>query len=80
MYSLMKKIVGSDNDDYDYYNQNNIKEDIPRFHKASTNIENNVANYQNQQTQNNNNSNNNDFLKHYELVKMIASSASLFAM
>jgi hypothetical protein len=76
MYSLMKKIVGSNDDyDYGYYQNNNIKEeDTPRFHKASTNTENNVTNDQNQQIQNNNN----DFLKHYELMKMIASCASPF--
>jgi hypothetical protein len=68
MYSLMKKIVGSNDDyDYGYYQNNNIKEeDTPRFHKASTNTENNVTNDQNQQIQNNNND------LHYELMKMIA--------
>jgi hypothetical protein len=74
MYSLMKKIVGSSTDDY----YTSVKE-VPEFHKASTytstSTENNVTNDQNnQQTQNNNN----DFLKHYELMKMIASCGSPF--
>jgi hypothetical protein len=81
MYSLMKKIVGSSTDDYYIYDNNNMAsvKEVPESHKASTytstSIENNVTKDQNnQQTQNNNN----DFLKHYELMKMIASCGSPF--